>query len=64
MEVTFEGRSPAPFLRALLAESPDGPLGLSGFEVAAQGVNKRERRLLLEFDVGSLPEPPSEEDAQ
>lgn len=56
MEITFTGRSPAPFLRALLAASPDGPFGLSGFEVAAQGANKRERRLLLEFDVGSLPE--------
>ncbi len=55
MEVVFEGASPAPFLRAMLEETAAGrPLGISGIEVAAPNPRKRERRLLLEFAVGTL----------
>lgn len=56
LEVVFEGLSPTPFLRALLAETAQGrPLGLSGMEVAAPNPRKRERRVLLEFAIGVLP---------
>lgn len=56
LEVVFEGASPAPFLRALLAEGEAGrPIGLAGLEVAAPNPRKRERRVLLEFAVGVLP---------
>ncbi len=61
LEVVFEGRSPTPFLRAMLAESAAGrPVGLSGLEVVSPNPRKRERRLLLEFAVGVLPAAPAE----
>jgi hypothetical protein len=57
LEVVFEGNSPAPFLRALLAEGEQGrPIGLAGIEVAPPNPRKRERRVLLEFAVGVLPQ--------
>ena len=56
IEVVFEGNSPAPFLRALLAAGEQGrPIGVAAIEVAAPNPRKRERRLLLEFAVGVMP---------
>lgn len=56
LEVVFEGLSPTPFLRALLAESVQGrPLGIAGIEVGAPNPRRRERRVLLEFAVGVMP---------
>jgi hypothetical protein len=56
LEVVFVGRSPEPFLRALLDETTAGrPLGLAGLEVAALIPRRQERRVLLDFAVGSLP---------
>jgi hypothetical protein len=56
LEVVFEGLSPTPFLRVLLAEAAQGrPLGLAGVEVSAPNPRRRERRVLLEFAVGVLP---------
>lgn len=62
LEVVFEGRSPAPFLRALLDEGTQRrPIGLASVEVAAPNPRKRERRVLLEFAVGVTPVLESEE---
>lgn len=62
LEVVFEDRPIAPFLRALLDEGRQGrPIGLAGLEVAPPNPRKRERRVLLEFAVGVMPEPAAEE---
>lgn len=62
LEVVFEDRSIAPFLRALLDEGEQRrPLGLAGIEIAAPNPRKRERRVLLEFAVGVMPETAAEE---
>lgn len=62
IEVVFEGNSPAPFLRALLEEGQHGrPIGLAGVEVSPPNPRKRERRVLLEFAVGVMPELGSED---
>lgn len=62
IEVVFEGVSPAPFLRALLAEGENGrPIGLAGIEVSPPNPRKRERRVLLEFAAGVMPETGAED---
>lgn len=62
LEVVFAGESVAPFLRALLEEGEQGrPLGLAGIEVSPPNPRKRERRVLLEFATGVMPETAAEE---
>jgi len=56
LEIVFVGKSPTPFLRAILAEPEAGrPLGLAGLEVSPPSPRNQERRILLEFAVGGLP---------
>ena len=62
LEVSFAGASPTPFLRAMLAEAAAGrPLGLAGVEVQEPNARTRERRILLEFAVGAMPQTGPEE---
>ncbi len=57
VEVVFEGASPTPFLRALLAEAEAGrPLGLAGLDVLEPQTRRNERRVVLDFAVGSREE--------
>jgi hypothetical protein len=64
LEVVFRQRSPAPFLRALLAEQDAGrPTGLQVLEMSAPDGRRQERRVLLEFGVGALPEVAEEDQA-
>lgn len=63
MEVTFHRQPISPFMDALLAEQSAGrPLGLMGLEVLPPNEKRMEQRILLEFGVGVLPMPQSEED--
>jgi len=56
LEIVFRLTSPAPFLRALLAEQDAGrPTGLQILEMSAPDGRRQERRVLLEFGVGALP---------
>lgn len=62
MEVVFHRVSATPFLRRIAAEQSNGnPLGLQALEVLPRNAKRMEQRVLLEFGVGTLPEPTAED---
>ncbi len=57
LEVVFERRTAIPFLRALLEQEEAGmPTGLMSLEVQELKPRRGERRVVLEFGAGGLPE--------
>lgn len=62
LEVVFHRVSATPFLRRIAAEQASGnPLGLQAMEVLPRNAKRMEQRVLLEFGVGTLPEPTAED---
>lgn len=62
LEVVFERQTATPFLRALLEQEEAGtPTGLVALEVEPLKPRRLERRVMLEFGAGVLPEPVDEE---
>lgn len=62
MEIVFHRVSATPFLRRIASEQGNGtPLGLQALEVLPRNAKRMEQRVLLEFGVGTLPEPTAED---
>ena len=63
LEIVFERRTATPFVRALLEQEEAGaPTGLIGLEVQPVKPRRAERRVILEFGAGEMPQPVAEED--
>jgi len=57
MEVVFNDQSPRAFLDALIdAADGLGPLGLIRWELMPEDARRKQRRVILEFAAGALPE--------